>query len=80
LQVAVGGQPTPVIIGAEGSQVISLHLAVFLYRWELVSLVEKGVKYQVRGSYTIADTSEQTFTAASLLKPLLLAPQNLRHR
>jgi|GEM_PF-2652978 len=72
--VASGEQLTPVTIDAQGSQVISVPLAVRPGR-VLASVksavAKKGVKYQVRGSYSIAATSEQTFNAASLLKPLM---------
>jgi len=72
--VASGEQLTPVTIAAGGAQVIAVPLTVRPGRVLAAvksAVAKKGVKYQVRGSYSIAATSEQTFTAASLLKPLM---------
>ncbi|MEO0081396.1 MAG: LEA type 2 family protein [candidate division WOR-3 bacterium] len=72
--VASGEQQAPVTLSGEGSQVISVPLSVkpgSVLSSVKSSLASKSVKYQVRGSYAIAATSEQTFTASSLLKSLM---------
>lgn len=72
--VARGEQLSAATIPAAGSQVVSVPLTVSpgsVLTSVRSALAKRGVKYQVRGSYTISAVSEQTFTAASLLKPLM---------
>jgi hypothetical protein len=71
--VAAGVQQAPVAVAAEGSQVIAVPLSVKpgnVLSGVRSTVAKRSVKYQVRGSYSIAATSEQTFTAASVLKAL----------
>ncbi|MFO7675695.1 MAG: LEA type 2 family protein [bacterium] len=76
--VASGEQQAPVTVEAEGSQVIAVPLSVkagSVLTGIRSAVAKRGVKYQVRGSYSIAATSEQNFTAASLLRPLMKRAQ-----
>lgn len=72
--VATGEQQTPVTIAGEGSQVIAVPLSVkpgSVLNSVRSAIARKSVKYQVRGSYTIAATSEQDFTVSAILKALM---------
>ncbi len=75
--VASGEQAEPVTVGPEGSTVVSVPLSVkpgSVLTSVKSSLAKKSVKYQVRGSYSIAAMSEQEFTAQSLLKAIFSKP------
>ncbi len=72
--IARGEQASETIVPKEGSVVLSVPLSISA--GEALSgikttLTRRGVKYQVRGSYTVASETESEFRVSSLLKPLL---------
>jgi len=72
--VAKGEQATETLVPKESFVVLAVPLSVNAGE-ALASvrstLARRGVKYQVRGSYTVASETESEFRVSSLLKPLL---------
>lgn len=72
--IVKGEQNLETVIPKKASQVISVPLSVDKEKIpETIKLIihKRGVKYQVRGAYTVATQSEGNFSAFSLFKPLL---------
>ena len=72
--IVKGEQNLETVIPKKASQVISVPLTVDKEKIPetIKSIIHKrGVKYQVRGAYTVATQNEGNFSVFSLLKPLL---------
>ncbi len=72
--VAQGEQATETMVPKESFVVLAVPLSVNAgdaLASVRSTLARRGVKYQVRGSYTVASETESEFRVSSLLKPLL---------
>jgi LEA14-like dessication related protein len=72
--VATGEQTAEALVPKESFVILSVPLSVSaadVLGGIKTTLARRGVKYQVRGTYTVASEVESEFRVSSLLKPLL---------